>query len=316
MQALDKLVTTVAKSKLSVLVLGETGVGKDVVVSRIHERSPRASEPFVALNCAALPESILDGELFGHEKGAFTGATEAKPGLFESANRGTVFLDEIGEMPIGTQAKLLRTLENGEVLRLGARKPTKIDVRVLAATHRDLEAMIEAGSFRQDLFYRLNGVSIALSPLRKRPTEILPFAEMFLRDAHPSQQFTEDAKAALRAHAWPGNIRELRNVVERASVLTESDRIDAEALGLARSAKTAPSAPRDRDDGPNQDPMGATDRPSLPDELRALERARICEALEAARGNQTKAAEALGMSRFALRKRIEDFGIEQGKKKS
>lgn len=312
MRALDKRVTTVAKSALRVLVLGETGVGKDVVVGRIHERSARSNKPLLALNCAALPETILDGELFGHEKGAFTGATEAKAGLFESADGGTIFLDEIAELPLGTQAKLLRTLENSEVLRLGARRATKIDVRVIAATHGNLDAMVAAKTFRQDLFYRLNGVSVFIPPLRERHDEIVPLAETFLRASNTAQRFSKAAITAMLAHPWPGNIRELRNAVERASVLAESDTVDAADLALAPAGAQGTASAR-LTNAPRADTALASpdERPSLPDELRALEKSRIEEALEACGGNRTRAAERLGMSRFALRKRIDDFGLDK-----
>lgn len=300
MDAVDDRITTIAKSRLSVLLVGETGVGKDVLARRLHERSPRAGQPLLALNCAALPEGILDGELFGHEKGAFTGANEAKPGLFEAAHQGTIFLDEVGEMPLGTQAKLLRTLENGEVLRLGARKATRVDVRVLAATHRDLEEMVQRGTFRQDLFYRLNGVTVDVPPLRQRQAEILPLAESFLHDSNPTQQLSADARAALLRHAWPGNIRELRNVVERASVLTPGRVIDAGALGL-------PSAPSVN----NVPAAGSTD---LTESVAEFEKRRVLEALAQANGVQKKAAELLGISTRQLNYRLELYKISSSRK--
>ncbi len=295
----DRLVALVAKSQLPVLIVGETGAGKEVMAERIHAASARATGPFVKLNCAAFPEGLLESELFGHEKGAFTGAVQAKPGLIETADRGTLLLDEIGEMPPSTQAKLLRTLETREVRRVGAVRSFTVDVRILSATHRDLPALVASGGFRQDLLFRLNGITIPVAPLRQEPGRILALAKELLgRAAHAANAhapaLTPAAEAALLSHSWPGNVRELRNVVERAFVLAEGRAIDAPHLLLAGGA--APASP------------------SLGDKLEAYERAQIVAALNEANGNQTRAAAALGMSRRALINRMEAYALPRPRK--
>ena len=244
MQELYALLDTIAPSAMSVLILGETGTGKEVYARAVHAQSTRAARPFVALNCASLVESLLESELFGHEKGAYTGAGAAKPGLLEMADGGTVFLDEIGELPATTQAKLLRVLENGELLRVGSVKPRHIDVRLIAATNVDLDAAIQHGWFRRDLYYRLNGFVVHLPPLRERASDILPLAHRFAA-ALGRTRFTEAAERALCAHAWPGNVRELKTVIERAVLLSaRRGAIDVADLMLAprRAAPTAPPA--------------------------------------------------------------------------
>jgi transcriptional regulator with GAF, ATPase, and Fis domain len=288
----------VAASPLRILVLGETGVGKEVFAKAIHAKSPRAAATFLALNCAALPEATLEGELFGYVKGAFTGATHDKPGLFEAAGGGTVFLDEVGELPLAMQAKLLRFLESGEVMRLGSVAPVHVDVRVLSATNRDLRALAERGEFRADLYYRLAGTTLELPPLRERIADIEPLAQLFagaiaatLGKSPP--RFAPDAIAALEACRWTGNVRELKNVVERAVVMHGGGELRAEDLGLA------PAKPQGR----------------LWSELEAVERQRIVDALAAVGGNQVKAAKALGIARATLIKRIEQFGLARPKKK-
>ncbi len=297
--ALDRLVSLVARSQLSVLILGETGAGKEMMAERIHRMSPRSSGPFVKLNCAAFPETLLESELFGHEKGAFTGAVQAKPGLIESADRGTLLLDEIGEMPPGTQAKLLRALESREVRRVGSVRPLTVDVRFLSATHRDVTRLVEEGRFRQDLLFRLNGVSIPVPPLRDQPGRILALARELLaaaaeRASVPVPPLSPGAESALLRHAWPGNVRELRNVVERALVLADGTAIDAHHLLL--DAAALPQAP------------------SLGAKIDAYEREQITLALEQAKGNQTRAAAALGISRRALINRIEAYGLPRPRK--
>ena len=221
MQRLYALLDVIAPSPLNVLVLGETGTGKEVFAEAIHNGSLRAAAPFLRVNCAALSGSLLESELFGHERGAFTGALGAKAGLFESGDGGTVFLDEFGELPVDTQAKLLRVIERGEVIRLGSVQPRKVDVRYVAATNRDLQQMIAEQKFRSDLFFRLNGFSVTLPPLRKRRKEIVPLSRFFLDRAAQGRQYTltQPAEHILEGYAWPGNVRELKNVVERAIVL-------------------------------------------------------------------------------------------------
>ena len=304
MVRLYRLIDVISPSRLSILVLGETGAGKDVYAETIHRRSPRARAPFMRINCAALPENLLEAELFGYERGAFTGALQAKLGLFEAADGGTVFLDEIGEMTLSTQAKLLRVLESGEVMRLGSVKSKRVDVRFVAATNRDLEALSQTGQFRSDLFFRLNGVSVTLPPLRRRPDDILPLAKTFLGPA--ANMLSTAAESALRNFRWPGNIRELKNVVERAALLSQGGAILPEHLLFSNVAVPA--------DAPV--PLPAPSAPSLPaatgqqgfkEELNEMERVRILEAMEKCGGNQSRAAKQLGISRTTLIKRLEQY---------
>jgi DNA-binding NtrC family response regulator len=245
LEALQPLVERVAQANINVLILGETGVGKEVLARRIHELSPRANRPLLCVNCAALSETLLESELFGHERGAFTGAVQSKPGLLEVAEGGTVLLDELGEMPLSIQAKLLRVVETHSVTRVGGLKARIIDVRFMAATHRDLEAEIARSRFREDLYYRLNGVSLVVPPLRERQDEIAPLAQAFVADfarqaARPAPKITAGALAVLERYAWPGNVRELRNMMERAVLLTPSDLIDLVHLPLERLGRTLP----------------------------------------------------------------------------
>jgi two-component system, NtrC family, response regulator AtoC len=313
MHRLYDLVDVIAPSKLSVLILGETGVGKDVYAETVHARSPRGSEPFVRLNCAALPENLLEAELFGYERGAFTGAHQAKPGLFEAADAGTVFLDEIGEMPLVTQAKLLRVLESGETMRIGSVKPKHVDVRFVSATNRDLEALSALGQFRSDVFFRLNGVSVSLPPLRQRPDDIVPLAQHFLDGAGAPSAFSPTTIAELRAYRWPGNIRELKNVVERAALLAQGRPIEPEHLLFRGSALTA-GVPM------TAAPPPAAARTAAPtpmrDEFAELERTRIHEAMEKCGGNQSRAARMLGISRTTLIKRLESYQYVRPRKGS
>jgi two-component system response regulator AtoC len=315
MQRLHRLVELVAKSTISVILLGETGVGKEVLAETIHRKSARARGPFVRLNCAALPDNLLESELFGYERGAFTGAVAPKPGLLEAAHGGTVFLDEVGELPLATQAKLLRVLESGEVTRVGSLKPRPIDVRFLSATNRDLDAIVASSAFRQDLYYRLNGISIQIPPLRERHTEIRAFARSFLRDAckkagRMEMTLSADALAKLEAHSWPGNVRELRNVIERAALLTQGSSIDAEQVmlgttgGPTREGPQAPVAAR-RDEPAAVAASAGND-----------EKQRIIDALEKCGGNQKEAAKVLGISRRTLVYRLDAYGLPRPRKKS
>jgi two-component system, NtrC family, response regulator AtoC len=303
-----------AQSMLPVLVLGETGVGKDVLARAIHRMSPRASKPFLALNCAALAESLLESELFGHEKGAFTGALTTRPGLIESADGGTLFLDEIGDMPLSTQVKLLRVLEQREVMRVGARAPRSINVRFVAATNQELESAASAGRFRQDLYFRLNGLSLTIPPLRERRGEIAEFARRFLASASSQLEqsvaptLSPQALAALEAYSWPGNVRELRNVIERAVVLATGESILLEHLPPKVAARTTePSATPAR--------PASSEMDQLKRDLNALARQRVLDALAQCDGNQTRAAELLGVSRRTLINRLEEYGIERPRKR-
>jgi DNA-binding NtrC family response regulator len=316
MLALYAQLEHVAASQLSVIVLGETGVGKEVVARELHRRSPRAAGPFLPLNCAALSEQLLEAELFGFERGAFTGATRARPGLIETAQGGTLFLDEIGELPAAVQVKLLRVLEERKVLRVGARAARDVDVRFIAATHRDLEREIHENRFREDLFYRLNGASFSVPPLRQRRAEIAALARLFLARACVEQgrsqriELAAPALAALEHYAWPGNVRELRNAIERAVALCQSDRLELEHLPpkIARgdALGTASVEP------PGESLTDARTR--LERELEDLERRRLLKVLEESGGNQATAAQRLGVSRRTLVYRLSALGLTRPRK--
>jgi len=294
-QEMLALVRRVAPSRATVLVQGESGTGKELVARLLHYWSDRVGRPFVAVNLKAFAEGVLESELFGHEKGAFTGAVAARAGCFERADGGTLFLDEVGEIGPDVQAKLLRVIQEGEVLRVGGGQPRKIDVRVVAATNRVLRDEIAAGRFREDLYFRLNVIPIQLAPLRERRDDIVPLARHFLArhaaDAGRRLAFTAEAEHVLAAHAWPGNVRELENAVERAVVLARGDAIVPEDLLLEERATTAPA------DGTLQD---ALDRTAA---------ARIRAALEAARGQRADAARALGIDRTTLYRMMKRLGV-------
>jgi DNA-binding NtrC family response regulator len=324
MRAVYEQAGRAAQSLLPVLVLGETGVGKDVLARAIHRLSPRQKKPFLALNCAALAESLLDSELFGHEKGAFTGAVASRPGLIESADGGTLFLDEIGDMPPSIQVKLLRVLEQREVMRVGARTPRTINVRFVAATHRDLEHEASTGKFRHDLYFRLNGMALTVPPLRERRSEIGELARRFLVAAGRQLElralpsFAPSTLAALEAYCWPGNVRELRNVIERAAVLSTGDTILPEHLppkvAAHAAAPSSPSSPALSSSPPR--PAGSPDEiERLRRDIDALSRQRILDALAQCDGNQTRAAELLGISRRTLINRLEEYGIDRPRKR-
>ncbi|MEP6861778.1 MAG: sigma 54-interacting transcriptional regulator [Deltaproteobacteria bacterium] len=293
----DALVARLAKSPISVLLLGETGVGKEVMAERLHVLSPRKDRPLVKLNCAALMTSVLESELFGHEKGSFTGAVKDKPGLVEAADTGTLFLDEIGEADLAIQAKLLRVLESRETQRVGALKPRIVDVRFLAATNRDPAEQIAAGTLRADLYYRLAGFTLTIPPLRDRLREVPTIVATLLarRGAYTIERAALDR---LARHGWPGNVRELRNVLDRAIMLAESDRlalVDIEQSLAAEPPRRAPGATPARSGDPERD--------------------RILEALDACGGNQTMAAESLGMSRRALVYRLQAWGLTKPRRR-
>jgi transcriptional regulator with PAS, ATPase and Fis domain len=314
----NDLADLVAPAPVCVLLLGETGVGKTATAERIHATSGRTG-PLVKLNCAAVPEALLEGELFGYERGAFTGAQTAKPGLIEAAADGTLLLDEIGDMPLATQAKLLHVVEHGEVTRLGALKPRKVDVRFLAATHRDLPDMVAKGTFRADLYYRVNGISILIPPLRERSEEVVAIAEHFLaatcaRMGKPPPSLGQAARAALLAYAWPGNLREVRNVMDRVALLTRTPEVAAESLDLASLASTG-TWPAPATEAPPPAPGGAGPSAAarsggdLRSELDSFERERIVKALDEAGGNQTRAAQLLNLPLRTFVKRLTHHGL-------
>ena len=285
----------VAATDTTTCLQGESGTGKEIVARFIHNASPRRHGPFVTINCAALPESLLESELFGFERGAFTGAQQLKPGHIELASGGVLFLDEITDMALSAQAKLLRVLQEREFLRLGGTRPVTVDVRIIAATNQDLESAVARGRFRQDLYYRVNVFEIRMPPLRDRGRDILLLARHFLwefarNNNRPVSQLTGGAEAALLTHSWPGNVRELRNVLERASIVCEGSPIDTEHLSI-----------RGRQ---NSRAMNCTD-------LGTLERHAIEHTMREVRGNKAKAARQLGISRTQLYSRLRKHGLQQ-----
>jgi transcriptional regulator with PAS, ATPase and Fis domain len=314
MQRVLDLADRAAPTNLTVLLLGESGSGKEMLARYVHQRSPRAAKRMVSLNCGALPENLLESELFGHEKGAFTGATATKPGLFEAAEGSTLFLDEVGELTLALQVKLLRVLEDRQVLRVGALEPRHVDVRFVAATNRDLDAQVAAGKFREDLYYRLYGIALHLPALRERRDDILALAERFLDDlaetGKPRPTLTDAARAKLHDYDWPGNVRELKNVVHRALVMAHGADIEADDLELAR-----------RDSRPSAGiPAMQAVVDEAPDQLRAraeeVEKKRILDALDQCAGNQTRAAELLGITRRVLVRRLEKFNLPRPRRDS
>ena len=306
MQKIYKLVGQVARSDATVLLFGESGTGKELIARAIYANSPRAARPYVAINCAAIPDTLLESELFGHERGAFTGALTQRIGKFERADGGTLFLDEIGDMPLALQAKLLRILQNGEFQRLGGDQTLRTQVRVIAATNKDLTVMVKEKTFREDLFYRLNVVMIQLPPLREREEDILPLAEYFLhRDGKERRiKFSATAKQFLQSRRWPGNVRELENAVQRAVVCATSDTIEPGDLSAERDAKV--SAPATGEDWWSSLKSSAQGQ----DLLGAAERMLVEKALQEAGGNVQKAAEILGVTRAALRTRVQRYGLK------
>ncbi len=301
MRELFETLALVAPSDATVLITGESGTGKELVANAIHQNSPRRDRQFVKVNCAALHENLLESELFGHERGAFTGATAQRKGRFELAHGGTLFLDEIGDMSPATQAKVLRVLQEGEFERLGGTRTLRVDVRVIAATHRDLEAMVAEGAFRQDLYYRLSVVPVRLPPLRERPEDIPVLAGQFLRlyaekNGKSVAGFTPEAMDLLVRHDWPGNVRELQNAAERAVILCLGDRITPRELPPVLGGPGAP---------PTEAP--ATPEPGPPT-LKDAERELILRTLEKTGGNRTRAARILGISRQTLLNKFKEYG--------
>ncbi len=348
MQQLDRLVDRIAAGMISVLVLGETGVGKERLAERIHQRSQRAKGPFLRLNCSALSESLLESELFGHEKGSFTGAVQAKKGLLETAQGGTAFFDEVGELSLSMQVKLLRVIEERQATRVGGLRPYSIDVRFVSATNRDLELAITEGRFREDLYFRLNGITLVIPPLRERVDEIPGLVSAFITDTcrrshrQETPKVSPAALALLKGYTWPGNIRELRNVIERAVLLCSGHTLTPEHFAVERMSSTfaprRPSMPFKRP--PPAPPAAAAAALSLPapshpltplpppatgdkdvsmatgarQELQSYERRRIAEALTRCAGNQSEAARMLGISRRTLLNRLDAYGLPRPRK--
>ncbi|MGH7310802.1 MAG: sigma-54-dependent transcriptional regulator [Candidatus Rokuibacteriota bacterium] len=300
MRSVLDLVARVAPTDATVLVRGESGTGKELIAKAIHHASLRARGPFVTVNCGAVPETLLESELFGHVKGAFTGAISAKKGLFEEAHQGTLFLDEIGEMTPSLQVKVLRALQDGEIRAVGSTQPSTVDVRVLTATHRDLEQMIQQGAFREDLFYRLNVIALVLTPLRDRREDIPMLAEHFL-DRHGSKlgrqlRLGSDALDRLLAYPWPGNVRELENAMERSAILSRTDTVGPDDLPPHVAAGTT---------------LGRA--PALPPQqtLSELERVHVLQTLERCGWNHSRTAEALGIGRTTLWRKLKEYGLER-----
>lgn len=302
MQDVFRIVEQVAPTRASVLITGESGTGKELVAQAVHEHSPRVRAPFVRLHCAALAESVLESELFGHERGAFTGSVGRREGRFKQADGGTLFLDEIGEISPAVQVKLLRFLQERTFERVGGNETLKVDVRIIAATNRDLPAEVAAGRFREDLFYRLNVVNIEMPPLRARPSDIIPLATHFLRkyaeeNGKNVTSFDESATKRLLAYRWPGNVRELENVVERALVLCDGQRISEKHLPVGIGAP----------------PRGAMHIPGAT--LDEIERYAILTTLEACGGSTTKAAQMLDISVRKIQYRLHEYGLAEGRQK-
>lgn len=295
MRRIYDLITRAANTDATALISGESGTGKELVARAIHYGGPRASAPFVPVNCAGIPEGLVESELFGHVKGAFTSATGDRTGLFVGADSGTIFLDEIGELALATQAKLLRVIQEREVQVVGANRPRKVDVRVIAATNKDLGAMVSRGTFREDLFYRLHVVTIDLPPLRERGDDVLLLSRHFLarlavQSGRPVPTLTDRAIEALRAYSWPGNVRELQNLIQRLIVMTDTDPIDATALPLALRF----TVPREH---------------GLHRTLEDIEREHIEAVLVTVGGNKTRAAGILGIDRKTLREKLKNYKL-------
>jgi PAS domain S-box-containing protein len=289
-----RMVDRVAGHAESVLVTGETGTGKELIAHAIHQASNRRSRPGVDINCAALPENLVESELFGYEKGAFTGADASKPGLFELADKGTLFLDEIGELQLQTQVKLLRVLDGSPFYRLGGHRKITVDVRIIAATNQDLDAAVTAGRFRQDLFHRLGQFQLRVPPLRERPEDIVALAEHFLSLKNPGSSFAPDAVSALLSHSWPGNVRELRNLIARVAVESRSPEIHKSQITEAMSGN----------------PVAQRQSASMPvGNLESMEEQMIIRALERSGGHRSQAADQLGISRRTLSRKLKEYNI-------
>jgi transcriptional regulator with PAS, ATPase and Fis domain len=281
----------IARSNASVLIQGESGAGKEVIARAIHAYSMRSSKEWVDVNCGALPENLIESELFGYERGAFSGAQNSKPGMFELAHRGTLFLDEIGDLDLRMQVKLLRVLDGAPYYRLGGTRKVSVDVRIIAATNRDLREMVADGDFRKDLYYRLSEVSLEVPPLRDRPEDILALSELILSQIDPEISFSESARRRLLAYSWPGNVRELRNVITKAAVLRGDLEIAPEHLGF--------------EEGPDCADWSEATR----GELVSIEKKAVLQMLQRTNGHRQQAAAALGISRRTLSRRLREYGM-------
>lgn len=302
MREVFHLLDRVAPSVVPVCILGETGTGKELVARALHTKSERSKGPFIPVNCAAISRDLVESELFGHEKGAFTGAVSSRKGAFEEASRGTIFLDEVGELPLEMQAKLLRTLESGEIRRVGSSRPFRVDARIVAATHRDLRAMVQRGAFREDLYYRLTVVRVELPPLRARGSDLRLLADHLLRHYAPGSvvpPLSDEAWAKLEAHTWPGNVRELRNVIARAMLLRKGSTITGDDL-IFDSPAGVPS-PTTTDSDESLSLLGKT--------LAEIEREATLKALRRHKGNRRAAARELGLARSTLQLRAKELGV-------
>ncbi len=303
MRQLIELAERIAQSNAAVLITGESGSGKELIARAVHHYSLRCAKPWVDVSCAALPEHLVESELFGYEKGAFSGADSPKPGLFELAHHGTLFLDEVGELEPRMQVKLLRVLDGVAYYRLGGTRKVTVDVRIVAATNQDLEHMVETGSFRGDLYHRLGQICLRVPPLRERAEDIVPLAEHFLKQTNSRLHFSRGALDILQAHRWPGNVRELRNVVTKAAVLSRETEIGATDLLLA--PPRAPSAGNPMPSFSSTAPSGAAS-----ENLDGMEKTTILRVLAQTNGHQQKAAELLGISRRTLSRKLKLYGRE------
>jgi transcriptional regulator with PAS, ATPase and Fis domain len=305
MRQLIELAERIAQSNAAVLITGESGSGKELIARAVHHYSLRCAKPWVDVSCAALPEHLVESELFGYEKGAFSGADSPKPGLFELADHGTLFLDEVGELEPRMQVKLLRVLDGVAYYRLGGTRKVTVDVRIVAATNQDLEQMVETGSFRGDLYNRLGQICLRVPPLRERVEDIVPLAEHFLKQTNPRLSFSGEALQILERHRWPGNVRELRNVVTKAAVLSREVEIGAEDLLLA-----PPRPPASATTIPVLNAASAGGSSGTLVNLDGMEKSTILRVLAQTNGHQQKAAELLGISRRTLSRKLKLYGRE------
>lgn len=303
-----KTAENVASSRATVLLQGESGTGKELLARFIHANSPRSQKRFIAINCAAIPENLLESELFGFEKGAFTGAHQAKPGKFELAHESTLLLDEISEMPLLLQAKLLRVIQEGEIERIGARQPLRVNVRIIATTNRDLASMVRRGEFREDLFYRLNVVPLRIPSLRERPRDIANLSKFFMEvsshiNGRPVRQLSEGAVAKLMSWRWPGNVRELENVIERTVLFATSDLVEASHIEIEGYSATGSVVSAD-----STAAVGMTAGMTVAEAEKLL----IMKTLEHTEQNRTQAAKLLGISIRTLRNKLHEYGVKHG----